>query len=313
MSNSGLKTVFMGTPAFAIPTLKALIQSRHTVRAVVTQPDRRAGRGRRIHSPPVKCESLKHDIPLFQPERIDLGVVERIGQLCPDVVVVAAFGQRLPQPLLKVPPLGCINVHASLLPKYRGPSPINWALIRGEEKTGVTTMMMDEGIDTGDILLQEETTIQADDDALTIHDRLSRMGATCLVETLERLREAAIEPIPQDPSQATHAPLLKKEDGRIDWSQKAVDIFNRVRGLTPWPGAFTSLEGKTIKILRARVLEDENGDSPGRIWAVHDNGIAVATGERSLLVLDVQPQDRRKMNASEFIRGRRIGKDTYFE
>ncbi len=312
MGTSGLKTIFMGTPTFAIPTLKALIESPHTVQSVVTQPDRPAGRGRKIRPSPVKSLSLEHRIPLLQPPRIDDSFVNSVKRSRPDVIVVVAFGQKLPGSLLAVPLFGCINLHASLLPRYRGSAPINWALISGEEKTGVTTMIMDEGIDTGDILLQEETLIRSDDNALTLHDRLSQIGATALMKTLERLRQGTMRPIPQDASLATYAPRLKKEDGRIDWAQEANEIFNRIRGLTPWPGVFTMLEGKTLRILAAKVLDEGREKPPGTIYRISDKGISVATGRKSLLISELHPQDRKPMKASEFIRGHRVKEGTRF-
>jgi methionyl-tRNA formyltransferase len=312
MGTSGFKTIFMGTPTFAIPTLKALIESPHTVQSVVTQPDRPAGRGRKIRPSPVKSLSLEHRIPLLQPPRIDDSFVDNVKRLRPDVIVVVAFGQKLPGSLLAVPPLGCINLHASLLPRYRGSAPINWALIGGEEKTGVTTMIMDEGIDTGDILLQEETLIRSDDNTLTLHDRLSQIGATALMKTLERLRQGTMRPIPQDDSLATYAPRLKKEDGRIDWAQEANEIFNRIRGLTPWPGTFTMLETKTIRILTAKVLDEGGEKPPGTIYRISDEGISVATGRKNLLISELHPQDRKPMKASEFIRGHRVKEGARF-
>ena len=250
----------MGTPEFAVSSLQALIQAGEEVIAVVTQPDKPKGRGKRLASPPVKELALRYNIPVLQPVKIrDEGFISIMKDLHPDIIVVIAYGKILPKAVLDIPPKGCINVHASLLPKYRGAAPINWAIINGEKETGVTTMLMDEGMDTGDILLTERISIKPEDTTADIHDRLKHVGATLLVETIKGVQSRTLRPIPQAHAQATYAPMLKKEDGRIDWGMGPQEIINLIRGLNPWPGAYTRWEGMQIKIFKAEVISSEFG------------------------------------------------------
>lgn len=306
-----LNIVFMGTPDFAIPTLQRLIASDHTVTAVVTQPDRPKGRGKRLAAPPVKVVAERYNIPVLQPRRVKAPEVrEQLEAFAPDVMVVIAYGQILPQSILDVPRFGCINVHASLLPKYRGAAPFQWAIIRGETETGITTMLMDQGMDTGDILLQRACAIQPDDTAQTLHDSLAQRGADLLLETLERLEAGELTPIPQRHDEATYAPLLKKTDGRIDWREPAETLVNTIRGMSPWPGAYTTFRGTTVKLLKAalesRPVADFAGTeaAPGTVVALDPRrGPVIATGHGFLRILEIQPQNKQPMKCSDFCRG----------
>ena len=248
-----LKVVFMGTPDFAVPTLRMLLEQQYPLQAVITQPDRAKGRGKQIVAPPVKRLAEQHHIPVLQPEKVRTkDVIQTLQELAPDLIVVIAYGQILPESILRIPTRGCINVHASLLPKYRGAAPIHWAIIRGETETGITTMFMDKGMDTGDMLLQRRIPIQEDDTAGVLHDRLAELGAETLLETLQRMEAGDLQRIPQNHDAATYAPMLKKEDGDIDWQEKALTIVRKVRGLHPWPGAYTSYQGRMVKLLQVR-------------------------------------------------------------
>ncbi len=293
----------MGTPRFAVPSLRALVSAGHDVVAVVTQPDKPKGRGRRTAPPPVKCEAVSHGIQVLQPAKIRTDEFALcLEGLEPEVVCVVAYGKILPKRVLDIPPRGCINVHASLLPKYRGAAPVNWAIIRGERTTGVTTMLMDEGMDTGDILLQRQVAIE-DDDAETLAERLSHVGAELLVETLEALERGALTPRPQDDSAATYAPMLKKEMGLIDWSRDAEEIRNLVRGLRPWPGAYTQWGEKTLKVIRAVVAQGEG--RPGEVIEA-STSLVVAAGRGALRIEELQLEGSKRMGAADFLRGHRI-------
>lgn len=308
-----LRIVFMGTPEFAVPSLNALIDSGEDVAAIVTQPDKPKGRGKKVTLPPVREAALKHNIPVFQPEKIkDESFVTAIKNFCPDVIVVVAYGNILPKAILDIPFKGCINVHASILPKYRGAAPINWAIINGEKETGITTMLMDEGMDTGDMLLTEKVEIKNDDTASSLHDRLQYIGANLLIKTINGIKSETIRPIPQDDSQATYAPMLKKEDGSIDWAMKAGEIKNLIRGLDPWPGAYTRWNGKQIKIFKAEI-GTEAKEEPGTVINISTDGIFVATGKGILLIKELQPENKNKMTAYEFVKGYRIVKGQIFD
>lgn len=305
----------MGTPEFAAPSLKALIEAGEDVAAVVTQPDKPKGRGKQLTPPPVKELALKYNIPVLQPEKIrDEAFINIIQKLRPDIIVVIAYGKILPKAILDIPPKGCINVHASLLPKYRGAAPINWAIINGEKETGITTMLMDEGMDTGDILLTERVEIQDNDTTDSVYEKLKDIGANLLIKTISGLKKGTIQPIDQDDSHATYAPMLKKEDGRIDWAIKPEEIRNLIRGMYPWPGAYTRWEGKQLKIFKAQVVSEERiSEEPGAIIKTSTDGIYVATGAGILLITELQPENKSKMSASEFIKGYKIGKGQIFD
>lgn len=304
-----MKTVFMGTPEFAVPSLKALIESGEEVVAVVTQTDKPKGRGLEVISPPTKVLSEKHSIPVLQPQKIRTDeFFNNIKNLNPDLICVVAYGKILPKNILDIPPYGCINVHASLLPKYRGAAPINWAIIRGERVTGITTMKMDEGMDTGDMLLKREMTIDDEDTGETLSGKLSEMGAEVLIETIKLLKEGRLNPIPQDHSQATYAPMLKKEDGNIDWKKSAEEIRNLIRGTLPWPGAYTTLEGKLLKIYKARATKDSG--RLGEVIKSNSEILRAATGIGALDILEIQIEGGKRLQTEAFLRGRRIKEGT---
>jgi methionyl-tRNA formyltransferase len=297
----------MGTPEFAVNSLERLIKEGYNIEAVVTQPDRPRGRGKRIQPPPVKVRAAAEGIPVMQPGRVkDSEFINHLKSIKPDIIIVVAFGQILPPEIISLPPLGCINVHASLLPKYRGAAPINWCIINGETKTGVTTMFMDEGMDTGDMLLNKVTGIDGDETAGQLHDRLAVMGAKLLVETIEGLKNGSLVRKVQDSAKATYAPQLCRDDGRIYWSRDARSIFNLIRGTDPWPGCFSYLNGKRIKLCKAKVLEEESRGTDGEIIAVEDEGITVQTGRGSLLITEIQVPSSRRMTAAEYLRGNTI-------
>jgi methionyl-tRNA formyltransferase len=294
--------LFYGTPEFAVPTLEALLGG-HVVVGVVTQPDRPAGRGQGARAPAVKDVAVRRGLPVLQPERLrDPGWPERLAALAPDAAVVVAFGQILPSRVLEVPSRGSINVHASLLPRYRGAAPIAWAIIRGERETGITTFRMDAGLDTGPILLQRPTPIGPEETAGELALRLAGLGAEVLLETLDRLDVLA--PIPQDHARATSAPRLRKEDGALDWTRPAIELAARIRGVNPWPGASTRVAGGRLFIWRAQVRA--GAGVPGVLTAAGPT-LLVGTGEGLLEPLEVQPENRRAMSWDAFLRGARLG------
>lgn len=299
-----MRIVFMGTPAFAAPSLEALLEGGFDVVAAVTQPDRPSGRGKKLTACPVKELAVTHGVPVLQFERIRRQEgIDALTALNPDLFVTAAFGQILSQQVLDIPSLGTVNVHASLLPKYRGPAPINWCIIEGETTTGVTTMMTDAGIDTGDILLQRETPIGPDETAGELTERLSKLGASLLVDTLQRLSEGTCPRMPQDDALATRHPMLTRETGRIDWTRDAKSLANLVRGVSPWPAAWALLpDGGTLKVWSARAIEGSG--TPGQIlYADATHGMAVATGEGALEILELQAPNARRMPAKDYLRG----------
>ncbi len=300
------KILFMGTAEFANPCLEALFKAGHAIISVVTQPDRPKGRGRQFEAPPVKGVAERHQLPVIQPERVrDPDFIQAFRTLAPDMVVLVAFGQILPKEVIQFPPMGCINVHPSLLPKYRGAAPIQWALIRGEKETGVTTIMMDEGVDTGDILLQRKTDIEPDENFDRLHDRLALMGAEVLLKTIADVTEGTIQRKPQDSAQATYAPRLKKEDGLIRWDAGALEIRNFISGLSSQPGAYTYLRGKMMKIYSATAVEGPVAERPGTIVKTAA-GLRIAAKGGYLEIRELQMESKRRMTAAEFLRGHRI-------
>ena len=300
--------VFMGTPDFAAASLEALLQSDDVVVGVVTQPDRPKGRGQVLAPSPVKLLAQREGIPLLQPLKMkDPEFLQTLAGWKPDLIAVTAFGRILPPAVLSLPPRGCINVHGSLLPKYRGAGPIQWAIINGERETGITTMLMDEGMDTGAMLRQEAIPITDDDTAGTLARRLAALGGRLLVETIAQLKAGTLVPTPQDSSQATMAPLLKKEDGSIDWTLPAVTLANRIRGLAPWPGAYTAAPGSDRwTIWRAHALPGPATKTPGTVVAVTNEAIHVATGEGVLALLELQPANSRRMGVAQYVAGHPI-------
>jgi methionyl-tRNA formyltransferase len=299
-----MKIIYMGTPQFAVPPLRALRDAGHDIIAVVTRTDKPAGRGKVLTPPPVKTAALDLGVPVQQPKRVRAPEsVAAIQALVPDVIVVAAYGQILPKELLDLPTYGCINIHASLLPAYRGAAPINWAIINGEPETGVTIMQMDEGMDTGAMLLREAVAIGPRDTTGSMLEKLSTLGSRMVVEALAGLADGTLTPVPQDHGKATLAPLLKKEDGRIDWDRPAAEIHNRVRGLFPWPGAYTHLDGKLVKVLGSDAVEGSG--EPGALIEGPHGTLQVGTGKGLLRVVTLQPEGKKPMTAAEFLRGHR--------
>ncbi len=307
-----MRIVFFGSGAFAVPSLEALLDAGHELAAVVTQPDRKKGRGKSLASPPVKPVAEERRVPVLQPRRVrEPGAQEAIRRLAPALQVVVAYGQILPRSVIDIAPLGTVNVHASLLPRLRGAAPIQWAIANGETETGVSTMQIDEGLDTGPVLLQRATAIGPDETSADLELRLARLGAEVLLETVRRLGEGALQPTPQDDDRATLAPLLKKEDGRLHWARPAGELHCRIRGFHPWPGTFFQLEGRrTVKVLAARPIDTGVAglDEPvGTLLDVLAEGLSVACGAGSrLLVTRVQPESRRPMSAAAFAAGARL-------
>ncbi|HEY2351204.1 MAG TPA: methionyl-tRNA formyltransferase [Candidatus Acidoferrum sp.] len=309
-----MRIVFCGTPAFAVPTLKALLADpEYTVVAVITQPDRPRGRGQEVSFSPVKETALAAGVPVRQPVKIRAPEAQELLRTFePDCFVIIAYGQIIPAGLLPIARCGWINLHASLLPKYRGAAPINWAIANGETKTGLTTMRIDAGMDTGDMLLQEEVDISPDETAPHLAARMSEVGATLMMETLHGLPEGTITHKRQNDALATYAPLLKKEDGCIDWNRKAREIFNRMRGFEPWPGTFTTFRGKTCHLWGAPLGQGQSGAEPGSIL-LEDGDLRVICGDTTVLrVLTVKLEGRHEVSAQEFVNGARLAKEERF-
>ena len=305
-----MKIIFMGTPDFAVAALDALCRDGREVILAVTQPDRQKGRGRKVIQTPVKVCAEKWGVPVFQPARIrEAGAIEQIRSLEPDLIVVAAFGQILPQELLDIPRLGCINIHASLLPRLRGAAPIQWSVINGDTESGITLMQMDAGLDTGDILFQESVPIGPQETGESLYDRLAQLGGEMIVKYLPAIEAGDIHPVPQQDSLSTYAPMLKKEMGEIDWTMPAGQIEQRMRGMLPWPGAYTTLGGHILKIWRARVQTDVQvpaGTSPGTVLYTDKKTICVAAGQGALELLEVQAEGKKRMETDAFLRGTKV-------
>lgn len=320
-----MRIVFMGTPDFAVPSLRALVEAGHEVLSVITQPDRPRGRGGKVSFSPVKEAALDLGLPVYQPARVRRPeAVETIRELRPDLLAVVAFGQILPPAVLELPRLGSINVHASLLPRYRGAAPIHWAVINGDTETGVTTMWMDAGLDTGDMILKDVTPIGPDETVGDLHDRLAVIGAGLLAETIRRVETGTAPRLPQDPALATLAPMIRPEHELIDWTRPSAEIHNHIRGMNPWPVAYSCLGGTRIKIWRS-VLDGQTSvldgqaaaqaagrwptqpSVPGRVIGVSSNrGILVETGSGAIALNEVQPENSRRMKAEDFARGRGV-------
>lgn len=306
-----MRVLFYGTPGFALPAFEALLR-RHEVVAVVTQPDRPAGRGQKLAPSPVKVRAERAGLRILQPQRLrDPEWPERLRAIDPEVAVVVAFGQILPKVVIEIPKRGSINLHASLLPRYRGAAPVAWALIRGETETGLTTFRMDEGMDTGPILLQARVPIFPEETAGELADRLSRLGADLLLRTLAELDR--LTPVPQRHEAATFAPRLRKEDGVLDWSEPACSLVNRIRGCNPWPGSVSASPAGRLFIWRASVLSEPSSAPPGMLVRTKDKALAIATGDGLLLPREVQPENRRSMSWEEFLRGSRLSAGARFE
>lgn len=299
-----MRVLFMGTPDFAATILKKIIQAGHEVIAVVTQPDKEKGRGKEMSYPPVKELALEYDLPIYQPVKVRaVDFVQLVREMEPEVIIVAAFGQLLPKELLDIPPYGCINVHASLLPKYRGAAPIQYAIINGEKETGVTIMYMDVKLDTGDMILMGKIPIDQEETGGSLHDKLAKLGAELLIEALEKIKAGTAERIPQNDSEATLVRMLDKDIGNIDFTAPAENIERLIRGLNPWPSAFTRLNGKTLKLWRAEVEENSSKAAPGEVIEVKKDAILVATGENALVIKELQLEGKKRMTAEAFLRG----------
>jgi len=311
-----MHVVFMGTPEFAVPTLQHLVNSEFSVVGVVCQPDRPSGRGKKIQFGPVKTFALAQNLSVVQPEKMkDPAFLETLRSWNPDVIVVAAYGRILPQVILELPPKGCLNVHGSLLPKYRGAAPIQWAVMNGEPETGVTIMVMDVGMDTGAILEQAVVPISVEDTAGDVGARMADVGGGLLVSTLRKWKEGTVAPQPQNESEATLAPILKKDDGLLDWSQSATTLANRIRGLSPWPGAFTFVNGDRWGIWKVQVKEHDGNSAlpshdtsflPGTIMGVTKKGIHVQTGHGLLHLIEIQPANKKRMAVADYVAGHHI-------
>ncbi len=312
-----LRIVFMGTPAFAVPSLNELIEAGHEILAVVTQPDKPRGRGLSKTMSEVKAAALSHNIQVLEPHKLkEENFIEKLRGLYPDFIAVVAYGKILPEPILVIPPKGCVNLHASLLPKYRGAAPVSRAIINGEKETGVSVMLMDRGMDTGPVLLKEKVAIGTDDTAESLSSKLSMAGAKLLTEAIALIAEDKIKPVPQDDNAASYAPILRKGDGKVDWGRNAQEIRDLVRGLYPWPGAYTHWKDKLLKIhgcrIKAEPVTTPIDALPGSIIDVSGEGISVKCGSGTLEITELQPENRKRMHASDFIKGYRILKGDRF-
>ena len=303
-----MKLIFLGTPLFAVPSLESLARTDHEIVAAVTRPDRPRGRGMELAPPPVNTAALGLGLPIMQPEKMSsAAALEEVLTLQPEAAVVVAFGRILKREFLDLPPLGCINLHPSLLPRYRGPTPIQSAIMAGDKKTGVTTMLLDEGTDTGDILLQREMEITRDDTSGSLHDRLAEAGARLMIETLDAIEAGSIVPRPQDESEATETRKLTKKDSLIDWNKSAEEIFNLTRALDPIPGGQTFVEGERVKMWKVEPFERQTREAaPGQVLKAGGGDLIVQTGDAALRILELQPAGGRKMSADDFLRGRPI-------
>ncbi len=302
-----MNLIFMGTPAFAVPSLERLHESRHKVVLVVTQPDKPSGRGKKLKKSEVKEKAEELGLEIFQPDKIKKEEnIEVLKSYKPDAIVVVAYGQILSKDILNLPRLGCINVHASLLPKLRGAAPINWAIINGETKTGITTMLMDEGLDTGDMLLKTEVEIDENMNVGDLHDILMHKGADLLLETLEKLEKNELSPQKQDDSLSSYAPMINKEDRKIKWKLTAKDIHNLIRGLSPWPTAYFTMDEDTVKVYKASYINDDSDYQPGYVIKANKEGIFVKAGEGAVILKEIQMPGKNKMPVEAFLRGNKF-------
>lgn len=306
-----MRLVFMGTPMFAVPSLKALVEAGHEVLGVFTQPDKPKNRGMKLLPTPVKEYALTHNIPVYQPDKLKDGqTLDTLRQLNPEMIVVAAYGRILPVEILELPPLGCVNVHSSLLPKYRGAAPINWAILNGEKETGVTIMYMAQGLDTGDIISQESTLIGNQEDATVLFARLAELGAGLLVQTLEQIKQGTASRTAQDDSHSSYAPMLSKEMSPMDWDRSAQQLHDQVRGLVPWPSATTVIDGVRCKVWSTTLTGERTEKSPGSVVQADKRGLKLACGDGQVLQIDeLQPDGKKRMAAAAFLLGHPIAVD----
>ena len=309
-----MRIVFMGTPDFSVPALEALVEGGHEVVAAITQPDKPKGRGKAVLMTPVKEKAMELGIPVYQPVKVrEPEFVEKLRQMEPDAIVVVAFGQILPKSILEIPRYGCVNIHASLLPKYRGAAPIQWAVIDGERESGVTTMFMNEGLDTGDMLEKEAVTLDPKETGGSLHDKLSAIGGRPILSILKGLEDGTLKGTPQTDEGTCYAKMLKKSLGDIDWTMDAAAIERLIRGLNPWPSAYTCLHGKTLKIWDGDVLEREYGVEPGTVAEVAKDRLVVQTGQGSLAIRSLQLEGKKRMDAGDFLRGYAVEAGTRLE
>lgn len=307
MSGSSMRLIFMGTPDFAVPTLENLIRGPDQVAAVITRPDRPKGRGRKLTPPPVKTVAQSHGLKVLQPTKIKTSeFAEELRRLTPDLIVVAAFGRILPPSLLNLPAHGCINVHGSLLPRHRGAAPIQWSIIAGDPEVGVTIMQMDEGLDTGDILLRKSIVPDPEETAGSLFPKIARLGSEALMDTLDMIREGGLAFIPQDHRLATQAPMLRKDDGLIDWNRPATELDCLIRGLDPWPTAFCLVDGKKLQLFHPEVVQQQSSLPPGTVVQADRRGLLVATAHRCLLIKEVRPEGKKRLTVGAFLNGHQL-------
>lgn len=309
-----MKILFMGTPDIASGCLEKLIEKKYDVIGVVTQPDKQVGRGKKIVFSPVKQVAIENNLPVYQPIRAkEESFVNEIKNLNPDVIVVVAYGQLLSKEFLDIPKYGCINVHVSLLPKYRGAAPINWVIINGEEKTGVSTMFMDEGLDSGDVILQSEFKLDDEITAGELHDKMTVEGSELLCETLDLIKEGKAPRTPQNHNEFTYAPIMDKNLGHVDFSKTAREIHNLVRGVNPWPSAYTTYMDKKMKVWKTKVLDEKSTKKPGTIIKVDKEGIRVSTKDKVILITEIQMPNKKRMEVKEFIKGNSLEEGTVLQ
>ena len=304
-----MKIVFAGTPEFSVPTLDLLVKNGYNVELVVTQEDRRRGRGKKMLPTPVKAKALEYDIEVFQPANINSEEsIERLKEIQPDLMIVVAYGQVFKKELLELPSIGCINIHASLLPKYRGAAPLNWVLINGEKETGVSIMEMEEGLDTGDVLAMKSMEIKDDYDCEDVHDKLSILGPELLLDIIDDIGTNKITKVKQDDSKSSYAPMIFRETGKIDWNNEAEDINNLIRGVKPWPGAYTFYKDEMVKIHQISKSDDDYEGLPGQIVEVRNDGIVVKTKDKSIVIEELQFPNKRRMSVQSYLAGNEIEK-----
>ena len=302
-----MRVVYMGTPDFAVYALESIIKAGHEVQAVITQPDKAKGRSKALVPTPVKAKAMEYDIPVYQPEKLRAEEnVTLLKAINPDIIVVAAYGQILPESILNIPKYGCINIHASLLPKYRGAAPIEWSIIDGEQVTGVTTMYMEKGLDTGDMIEKAEVLIEADDTGLTLHDKLAAVGAELIISTMEKLENDTATRTKQNDDESCYASMLSKDMGSIDFTKDAVEIERLIRGLNPWPCAFTKIDGKGVKLFKAQVCPVSDGAKPGEIVEVTKKTFTIACGKDGLMIKNLQPEGKKPMDTVSYLNGNKI-------
>ncbi len=302
-----MRVVYMGTPDFAVYALESIVNAGHNVQAVITQPDKAKGRSKALVPTPVKAKAMEYNIPVYQPERLrDEENVTLLKDINPDIIIVAAYGQILPESILNIPKYGCINIHASLLPKYRGAAPIEWSIIDGEQVTGVTTMYMEKGLDTGDMIEKAEVVIESDDTGLTLHDKLAAVGAELIISTMEKLENGTATRTKQNDAESCYASMLSKDMGSIDFNKAAVEIERLIRGLNPWPCAFTKIDGKGVKLFKAQVCPIGEGAKPGEIVEVTKKTFTIACGRDGLIIKNLQPEGKKPMDTVSYLNGNKI-------